>query len=170
MSKIPCMYHRTFGGEYNSSCTTCNGQDFGLSEDKVQALRGEVHPVPHCPNNKATLLGVNMPLATMQARIHQQNKDMGWWDKPREIGTLLCLVHSEISEAMEGARKNLMDDHLPHRSMLEVELADAMIRIMDIAGANGLDLVGAIVEKVEYNAARADHQPGARAETYGKKF
>lgn len=136
----------------------------------------EPMPVPpksgklYCPNNKLRLLGVHMPLATMQARIHQQNKDMGWWDNSREMGTLLCLVHSEISEAMEGARKNLMDDHLPHRSMLEVELADAMIRIMDIAEHEGLDLAGAIVEKVEYNRSRADHQPGARAETYGKKF
>lgn len=118
----------------------------------------------------ATLLTVNMPLAVMQARIHQQNREMGWWDNPREMGTLLCLVHSEISEAMEGERKGLMDDHLPHRPMLEVELADAMIRIMDIAASRDLDLAGAIVEKVDYNRKRVDHQPGARAGTYGKKF
>lgn len=112
----------------------------------------------------------NMTIEQMQARIHQQNREMGWWDNPREMGTLLCLVHSEISEAMEGERKGLMDDHLPHRPMLEVELADAMIRIMDIAASRGLDLAGAIVEKVDYNRKRADHQPGARAEAHGKKF
>lgn len=111
-----------------------------------------------------------MPFAILQRRIHEQNKMMGWWDNPREMGTLLCLVHSEISEAMEGERKNLMDDHLPHRSMLEVELADAVIRILDIAESRGLDVMGAIVEKVQYNQKRADHQPGARAEAYGKKF
>jgi NTP pyrophosphatase (non-canonical NTP hydrolase) len=116
------------------------------------------------------LLNSNMSIVQMQARIHQQNRDMGWWDNPREMGTLLCLVHSEISEAMEGERKGLMDDHLPHRSMLEVELADAMIRIMDIAASRNLDLAGAIVEKVDYNRKRADHQPGARAEAHGKKF
>ncbi len=116
------------------------------------------------------LLTVNMSIIQMQARIHQQNREMGWWDNPREMGTLLCLVHSELSEAMEGERKGLMDDHLPHRSMLEVELADAMIRIMDIAAMRKLDLAGAIVEKVDYNRKRADHQPGARAEAHGKKF
>ncbi len=88
----------------------------------------------------------------------------------RNKGELLCLIHSEISECMEGERKGLMDDHLPHRSMLEVELADAMIRIMDIAASRKLDLGGAIVEKIAYNRKRADHQPGARAEAHGKKF
>lgn len=102
--------------------------------------------------------------------IHAQNKQMGWWDNPREIGTLLCLVHSEVSEAMEGARKNLMDDHLPHRSMLEVELADAVIRILDIAGGYDLDLAGAIEEKVTYNRIRADHQRENRAKEGGKQF
>lgn len=139
----------------------------GLAKNSDQLLRAilEIGTA-----QSGTLLTANMPLAVMQARIHQQNREMGWWDNPREMGTLLCLVHSEISEAMEGERKGLMDDHLPHRSMLEVELADAMIRIMDIAASRGLDLAGAIVEKVDYNRKRADHQPGARAEAYGKKF
>src|SRR4051812_7282747 len=38
--------------------------------------------------------------------------------------TRIALCHSELSEALEGHRKNLMDDHLPHRKMAEVELAD----------------------------------------------
>jgi NTP pyrophosphatase (non-canonical NTP hydrolase) len=82
----------------------------------------------------------------------------------------LCLIHSEISEAMEGHRKNLMDSHIPHRSMLEVELADAVIRIADLAGALGLDLGAAIAEKMAYNATRADHKPEARAATNGKAY
>lgn len=89
---------------------------------------------------------------------------------PRNIGELLCLVHSEISEAMEGARKGLMDDKLPHRPMLEVELADAAIRIFDMAGGLGLDLGGAIAEKLAYNAQRADHKPDARRAEGGKAF
>ena len=111
-----------------------------------------------------------MTITDLQNLIHTQNKQMGWWDNPREIGTLLCLVHSEVSEAMEGARKNLMDDHLPHRSMLEVELADAVIRILDIAGGYNLDLAGAIEEKVAYNRIRADHQRENRAKNCGKQF
>lgn len=99
----------------------------------------------------------------------------GWWEGvyPRAFGvipTKLCLIHSEISEAMEGHRKGLIDDHLPHRTMLEVELADAVIRIADLAGALGLDLGGAIAEKMAYNAHRADHKPEARAAVGGKTY
>lgn len=90
--------------------------------------------------------------------------------KTRNTGELLCLVHSEISEAMEGDRKNLMDDKLPHRKMLEVELADALIRIFDIAGAKGLDLGGAIAEKRSYNAVRKDHKVENRIKDDGKKY
>lgn len=82
----------------------------------------------------------------------------------------LCLIHSEVSEAMEGLRKNLSDDKLPHRPMIEVELADAVIRIADLAGALGLDLGAAIAEKMAFNAVRPDHKAEARAAAGGKAF
>lgn len=109
--------------------------------------------------------------------IHQNNVKVGWWTNletgeklDRNVGELLCLVHSEISEAMEGHRKNLMDDKLPHRSMLEVELADTVIRIMDICGGLELDLGGAMREKLEYNKTRKDHSVEFRKSDNGKKF
>lgn len=86
------------------------------------------------------------------------------------VSQKLCLTHSEISEGMEGHRKGLPDDKLPHRSMLEVELADAVIRIADLAGALRLDLGGAIVEKLAFNAQRPDHKIENRNGENGKKY
>jgi hypothetical protein len=54
--------------------------------------------------------------------------------------------------------------------MLEVELADAVIRILDMCGGLGLDLQGAIYEKLVYNAQRADHKVENRLKENGKKF
>jgi NTP pyrophosphatase (non-canonical NTP hydrolase) len=102
--------------------------------------------------------------------------NLRWWQTPagerieRNKGELLMLIVSEIAEAMEGERKGLMDDKLPHRLMVEVELADALIRIFDYAGAYGLDIEGAYQEKREYNRNRADHTYKARAAKGGKKF
>lgn len=100
-----------------------------------------------------------------------------WWHDPstgeriiRNKGELLMLVVSEVAEAMEGERKNLPDDKLPDRRMAEVELADALIRIFDYAGAFGYDLEGAFREKMAYNAQRADHKPEHRLADGGKKW
>ena len=103
----------------------------------------------------------------------------GWWTDistgestkgKRNVGECLMLIVSEVAEAMEGDRKNLMDDKLPHRKMVEVELADTVIRIADMAGGMGYDLAGALVEKLEYNANRADHKPENRKKDGGKAY
>ena len=111
---------------------------------------------------------------------HGASKAAGWWndlqtgaplvDRPHVVGEKLMLIVSEVSEAMEGHRKGLVDDKLPHRPMVEVELADAVIRIADLAGALGLDLGGAIAEKMEYNRNRPDHKPENRKADGGKKY
>lgn len=110
---------------------------------------------------------------------HGVAAESGWWTNPhtgeclkgkRNVPEMLCLVHSEISEAMEGHRKNLMDDKLPHRKMIEVELADAMIRILDLGGGLGLDLGGALAEKLAFNTQRADHKLANRVKEGGKAY
>lgn len=119
----------------------------------------------------------------LQNECHSRSVAAGWWNCPvtGEPSTLeyiqqtmvpqkLLLIHSEISEACEAHRKNAKDSHLPHRSGVEVELADAMIRILDLAGGLGLDLGGAMVEKMAYNAQRADHKLEARMATGGKRY
>ena len=114
-------------------------------------------------------------LNELAARVHQAN--LKWWRSidtgepiQRNKGELLALIHSEISEALEGERKNLMDDKLPHRRAAEVELADAIIRILDYAGGFGYDLQGAFEEKMIFNKTREDHTNEARKGKNGKKF
>lgn len=68
------------------------------------------------------------------ALCHQRARDAGWYDEGRSVACSKVLIHSELSEAAEGLRKDLMDDHLPHRKMFEVELADAFIRTCDLIG------------------------------------
>lgn len=99
----------------------------------------------------------------------------GWWDgvdiNARGIvPEKLCLIHSEISEALEGDRKGLMDEHLPEFTSFEVELADAMIRIGDLAGAKKARLSAAIYAKMAFNEQRADHKKENREAPGGKKY
>lgn len=86
------------------------------------------------------------------------------------ISAKLMLIVTEVAEAMEGHRKGKMDDHLPGRSMLEVELADTVIRTFDLAGGLGLDLPSAIVSKLVYNASREDHRIENRQKEGGKSI
>lgn len=83
---------------------------------------------------------------------------------------LLALITSEVSEALEGVRKDQMDDKLPHRKMEEVELADVIVRVLDYAGGRGLDVGGALVEKLIFNTTREDHKLENRQKDGGKKY
>jgi len=123
----------------------------------------------------------NLEIATenLGSVCHDSAKQNGWWPAITSetrtpplsrIGWALALSHSEVSEAVEGFRKDSPDDKLPHRKMAEVELADALIRICDLAGACGFNLGAAVVEKLVYNAERDDHKPENRAQAGGKKY
>ena len=91
----------------------------------------------------------------MQRGVHQNARAHGWWEEQREDGTLIALIMSEAAEALEALRKgNGPDEHCPQFSGAEVELADVVIRIMDMAEARGWDVAGAIVAKHEFNKSR----------------
>ena len=127
--------------------------------------------------NEDEQINYKSELHSLQELCHGLAYMGGWWTDiatgeplKRNKGELLCLIHSEVSEAMEGARKDIMDDHLPHRKMEEVELADAIIRILDYAGGHDLDLGGALIEKLIYNTQRADHKVENRKKSGGKQF
>ncbi|MAX51471.1 MAG: hypothetical protein CMH22_05785 [Methylophaga sp.] len=116
--------------------------------------------------------------------IHSKNVEAGWWNDPETgesllnhkftpyvIGTKLNLITTEVSEATEGYRKDLMDDKLPQYRMVDVELVDALIRIFDLLGAVGCKNAGEIMEaKRNFNKSRPDHQVGNRVKKNGKKF
>lgn len=125
------------------------------------------------PDNESALKAAEILIQACHARAW----NAGWWldlktmqPAQRNIGELLALVHSEVSEALEGHRKNLMDDKLPEYPMLIVELMDAAIRIFDMAGALHPAAHKILIEKLIFNDNRADHKVENRVKDGGKKF
>lgn len=121
---------------------------------------------------------------TLNDRVDQVvEANQKWWQDPqtglpkdRNNGEMLMLTVSELAEAMEGDRKDLMDDHLPQYPMYVVELVDAMIRIFDQLGhakmpdGRAVNVEQVFNAKMEYNRTRKDHSHEARLSTGGKKY
>jgi len=116
-----------------------------------------------------------LSLNTIASDVHKRNEK--WWQSlttgepiERNIGELLMLSVSELAEAMEGHRKNLMDDKLSHRKMFDVEIVDTFIRLFDIAGAMIPEFGAIFEEKMEFNRLRDDHKHENRLKDHGKKY
>lgn len=91
---------------------------------------------------------INKPINLLCAEAFNIAKSKGWHDEPRETGTLLALIHSEVSEALEADRKGNQEN-------FEEELADVCIRIFDLCGSKNIDLEDAIYTKMERNKGRS---------------
>lgn len=94
-------------------------------------------------------------ITDMIVKCHVAAWDAGWWSDPktglpiaRNVGEMLLLMVSELAEGAEGLDAGLMDDKLPHRRMIEVELADFHIRLYDFCGGQTLDLQAAYTNSV----------------------
>ncbi|MFA5196144.1 MAG: hypothetical protein WC401_10140 [Bacteroidales bacterium] len=111
-------------------------------------------------------------LNELSKEIHEYAQDKGFWDNPRETGTLLMLIVSELAEALEADRK--IKYALPKefkknvdlggnwhtnfevyiKDTFEDEIADTFIRLFDLCGAMNIDIEYHINQKLVYNASR----------------
>lgn len=69
-------------------------------------------------------------------------------------GTLirLCLIHSEVSEAVQEVKRHGLTEE--SKARLVDELSDVLIRCGDMAGCLGLDLEKAVRDKIAFNKTR----------------
>lgn len=95
--------------------------------------------------------------------VHTTAVEKGWWEEERSDVEAICLMMTELAEAVEGYRKDLQDDHLPEFKSIEVEFADCIIRIMDLAVKRGYRVPEALIAKAEYNKTREYRHGGKRA-------
>ena len=109
----------------------------------------------------------------LSLQVHKNNKAKGFYDDEKNIGEMLCLIHSEVSEALEADRKNRYTEYKIHavnglvededfkntfethiKDTFEDEIADSVIRLFDLAAFKGIDLEAHIKAKMRYNSMR----------------
>lgn len=99
--------------------------------------------------------------------IHQNAVEHGWWEGDRQFPEVVALIHSEVSEALEeyrsghGANEVYFGEHGKPEG-IPIELADAVIRILDYCAEAGIDIEGAILRKHEYNRDRPYRHGGKK--------
>lgn len=119
-----------------------------------------------------------MDIKIVAGAVHDLAVKKGWWPNQTitrdEILSKIALIHSELSEALEIARESdFQPNEVWHSAKMPgqaakpegfgIELADAVIRIFDLAEALNVNIEKCIMDKHEYNETREFRHGGKGA-------